>query len=107
MKTLRFQKSSSSENYDPLFQISKNERGSEINTKVPLPYNMALSLKEFEEALDQATNTTPGPDRIPYDFIKNLLPPPFSKNTYCVPIIESGLKETITGSGKKPSLFLF
>ncbi|OOZ57434.1 hypothetical protein BOW43_12400 [Solemya velum gill symbiont] len=38
-------------------------------------YNQLFSLQEFHLALNKAKNTSPGPDDVPYDFLRNLPSP--------------------------------
>lgn len=36
------------------------------------PINQPINLCEFEEALSKCSDSSPGPDEIPYSFLKNL-----------------------------------
>lgn len=74
-----FQKNSSDLNYDPVFTTFKNNY--EINiTNEPEPashphenlLNMPFSISEMLDALSKCNSKSPGPDDIPYVFIKNL-----------------------------------
>lgn len=69
-----FQLTSSSTNYDATFLNNKNNREIflDFETGSMFDYNAPFSLGELEEAVRKSTNTSPGPDRIPYEFIRYL-----------------------------------
>ena len=69
-----FKSTSSSQNYTNIFQElqAATERELDFDTHLNLPYNTSFSMKELEEALSSCTNSSPGPDKVPYEFIRQL-----------------------------------
>lgn len=70
-----FSKTSSSENYHPnflAFKILKEELGLKIPEDNIESYNLAFSFAELDAALSECQGSSPGPDGIHYDMIKNL-----------------------------------
>jgi len=68
-----FQKNNSDENYDLDFISYRN-----ANNKVPelsqtnVHYNLCFDISELTSTLQSCTSKSPGPDNIPYIFLKNL-----------------------------------
>jgi len=74
-----FQKNSSTSNYEPAFATFKeNVEHNQINQPELVPHpnsnflNMPFSIFEMLDALSTCNSKSPGPDDIPYSFIKNL-----------------------------------
>lgn len=71
-----FEKVSNSNNYDPTFLQTKNNKELNIDftTEVDPDYNLPFSVKELNDALQQSKIGAPGPDTISNDMLKNLTP---------------------------------
>ena len=70
-----FAENSSSDNYPPVFRENKEEREEELLDFVggmEFLYNSDFSMEELDAALAPSKKTSPGPDLVPYDFLKNL-----------------------------------
>ncbi|GFV35356.1 RNase H domain-containing protein [Trichonephila clavipes] len=66
---------SSSDSYSPAFQATKNRlERTPINFRCrqPLPYNCDFDMWELKRALSSAHNTSPGPDGISYELLRQL-----------------------------------
>lgn len=70
---IHFQSVSSSDKYDPLFKVIRNnETHPDFSTNEDLFCNTYFSFDELNKALQESNNTAPGPDNIPYEFIRQL-----------------------------------
>ena len=70
-----FEKISKTENYSTAFQkIKEKEESKNLNflTNKEEDYNKEMSERELEAALQQAKDTTPGPDEITYEMLRKL-----------------------------------
>lgn len=74
-----FEKNSCDSNYDPDFIHFKNTEDKNITNKLNFNYqqqdnhiNLPFSITELSNALSNCKSKSPGPDGIPYSFIKNL-----------------------------------
>lgn len=72
-----FENTSSDANFSPEFvQHKLREEQSEIENPINSenPINLPITLTELNDALKTCKNSTPGPDNIPYIFLRNLPP---------------------------------
>lgn len=72
-----FQTNSSNSNFDSDFAIYKKAKDESFNINSYIhnnnnEYNLPLTIEELHSELDNCTSKSPGPDDIPYIFIKNL-----------------------------------
>lgn len=69
-----YEEVSSSNNYDPSFQQAKHalEIPLDFSSRLKLSYNNPFTQKDFENALASVGNTSPGPDKISYEIIRQL-----------------------------------
>jgi len=72
-----FQTNSSNSNFDSDFAIYKKSKDESFNINSyihnnNIDYNLPLTIEELHSELDNCTSKSPGPDDIPYIFIKNL-----------------------------------
>lgn len=70
-----FAKNSSAQNYNPNFQIHKASAEKirlNFKTKTISKYNRKFTLKELTSSIKKAHDSSPGPDRIHYQFLKHL-----------------------------------
>lgn len=69
-----FQFNNSNANYEDNFLIYKNESKKKIITinPYPQPDNAEFNIKELYLALQNCNSKSPGPDDIPFTFLKNL-----------------------------------
>ena len=92
---------SSPDSYSPKFQRikSRTERTPiRFHDRRALPYNCEFQMYELKRALQQANNTTPGPDGISYNMLRHLSPDSLV-NILC--LTESGLSiRTLPFGGK-------
>ena len=101
-----FSKNSSSEHYAPKFQkFKRTEERKRLNfrSKNLEKYNRKFSLKELLNALRRSHNSAPGPDKIHYQFLKQLPMSCFkSSETFS---IEFGKGASTLPAGVSPLLF--
>ena len=73
----QFETTSSSQNYDPIFRDSKNDREIPLNfSDAPQhAYNAPFTMRELEEVFKESKDTSPGPDGIPNKILRNLSTP--------------------------------
>lgn len=72
-----FQTNSSNSNFDNNFAIYKKSEDESFNINAYIhnnnnEYNLLLTVEELHSKLGNCTSKSPGPDDIPYVFIKNL-----------------------------------